>query len=102
MIEANAFYLEKPTLLYLINDAKEIVDIVDFPNMEDYENFKLKHQNFKFDVTLGDEGTNRFKTRKIPIYSEEINKYSEEKKNGTFSEIPSSSNSYLSNNSFIP
>lgn len=67
MIEANAFYLEKPTLLYLINDAKEIVDIVDFPNMEDYENFKLKHQNFKFDVTLGDEGTNRFKTRKIPI-----------------------------------
>lgn len=67
MIEANAFYLEKPTLLYLINDAKEIVDIVDFPSMEDYENFKLKHQNFKFDVTLGDANTDRFKTRKIPI-----------------------------------
>lgn len=67
MIEANAFYLEKPTLLYLINDAKEIVDIVDFPSMEDYENFKLKHQNFKFDVTLGDADTDRFKTRKIPI-----------------------------------
>ena len=51
MVETNIFYLEKPTLLYLITDSKDIVDIIDFPNLEDYESFKLKHQSFNLDIT---------------------------------------------------
>lgn len=59
MVEANVFYLEKPTVLYLITDSKEIVDIFDFPTKEDYEDFKLKHQRFNLDITT------MTKTRKI-------------------------------------
>lgn len=59
MVEANVFYLEKPTVLYLITDSKEIIDIIDFANNEDYEDFKLKHQEFNLDITTMN------KTRKI-------------------------------------
>ena len=59
MVEANVFYLEKPTLLYLITDSRDIIDIIDFGSKEDYEDFKLKHQNFNLDITTMN------KTRKI-------------------------------------
>ena len=51
MVEANVFYLEKPTLLYLITDNRDIIDIIDFANKEDFEDFKLKHQAFNLDIT---------------------------------------------------
>lgn len=51
MVEADVFYLEKPTLLYLIDDNKNIIDIVDFANMEEYEDFKLKLQRYNLDIT---------------------------------------------------
>lgn len=59
IVEANVFYLEKPTLLYLITDSRDIIDIIDFGSKEDYEDFKLKHQNFNLDITTMN------KTRKI-------------------------------------
>lgn len=59
MVEADVFYLEKPTVFYLITDSRDIIDIIDFPSKEDYENFKLKHQNFNLDLTTMN------KTRKI-------------------------------------
>lgn len=73
-------------------------------NSINYENSINNNSNNNINITNEDNFNNLYNysslNNKIPIYSEEINKYSEEKKNGTFSEIPSSSNSYLSNNSY--
>lgn len=51
VVTANVFYLEKPTLIYLVTDSKEVVDIIDFPSSEEYEDFKLKHQMFNLDIS---------------------------------------------------
>lgn len=51
MVEAQSFYLDKPTVAYLITDSKEVVDIINFPSKEDYEDFKLRHQKFNLDIT---------------------------------------------------
>lgn len=51
MKESSAFYLDKPTLIYIIDDNKCVVDIIDFPSMTDYEDFKLKHERHQLDLT---------------------------------------------------
>ena len=50
-IEAQRFYLEKPTLLYLVTDTKELVDMVDFRTKEELEEFKIQHQNYILEIT---------------------------------------------------
>lgn len=47
----NNFKLVSDTMLYLVNDRFEIVDILDFKNKETLENYKLLHEKFIIEVT---------------------------------------------------
>ena len=49
--EVLQFYLEKPTLLYLVNDHKDIVDMIQFKSIEEMEEFKVQHQNYILEIT---------------------------------------------------
>lgn len=50
-VEAQRFYLNKPTLLYLVTDTKELVDMIDFRTEEELEEFKVQHQNYILEIT---------------------------------------------------
>ena len=50
-IETNSFYLDKPTLAYLVNDQREIVDMIMFKTEEELEEFKIKNQNYVLEIT---------------------------------------------------
>ena len=53
-VEAQRFYLDKPTLLYLVTETKELVDMIDFKTAEEMEEFKVKHQNYILEITTID------------------------------------------------
>lgn len=50
-IESSSFYLDKSTLAYLVNDQKEIVDMIMFRNEEELEEFKIQNQNYVLEIT---------------------------------------------------
>ena len=60
-IEAQRFYLTKPTLLYLVTETKELVDMIDFRTEEEMEEFKVQHQNYILELTTT-ECTKKFFT----------------------------------------
>lgn len=49
--ELQSFYLDKSTLVYLVNDSNEIIDIADMGSLEELEEFKIIHKNYITDVT---------------------------------------------------
>ena len=44
--ELQSFYLDKSTLVYLVNDSNEIIDIADMGSLEELEEFKIIHKNY--------------------------------------------------------
>lgn len=47
----NIFSLTSDTMLYLVNDMYEIVDVFDFRNKELLEEYKLLHEKFTIEIT---------------------------------------------------
>lgn len=64
MDERKSFYLEKDTVVYLINGNKEIVDIENFADEEAVEAFEDAHQEFVLELTTFRNTTKFFKDGK--------------------------------------
>lgn len=58
------FTFDKPTLLYLITNNNELVDIVDFANEELLEEFKTKHKKLVLDISTTEKTDKWFQDSK--------------------------------------